>query len=65
MGNTEIIPQSVGELNLDMVSRILPQSTFKGRKNGLRKDLAQVSADVHPPIWSDLPPVVVWLTVMV
>ena len=43
----EIIPQSAGELNLDMVS-LFPQHTFKGRKNGLRKDLAQVLADIHP-----------------
>ena len=28
----EIIPQSVGELNLDMIS-LFPQNTFKGRKN--------------------------------
>lgn len=43
----EIIPQSAGELNLDMIS-LFPQHTFKGRKNGLRKDLAQVLADIHP-----------------
>lgn len=43
----EIIPQSAGELNLDMVS-LFPQDTFKGRKNGLRKDLAQTIADIHP-----------------
>ena len=27
---------------------LFPQHTFKGRKNGLRKDLAQVLADIHP-----------------
>ena len=43
----EIIPLSAGELNLDMIS-LFPQHTFKGRKNGLRKDLAQVLADIHP-----------------
>ena len=43
----EIIPQSAGELNLDMVS-LFPQDTFKGRKNGLRQDLAQTIADIHP-----------------
>ena len=37
----EIIPQSAGELHLDMIS-LFPQNTFKGRKNGLRKDLAKV-----------------------
>lgn len=43
----EILPQSVGELNLDMIS-LFPQKTFKGRKNGLRDDLAQTLADLHP-----------------
>ena len=32
---------------LDMVS-LFPQNTFKGRKNGLRADLAQTLADLHP-----------------
>ena len=32
---------------VDMVS-LFPQDTFKGRKNGLRKDLAQVLADLKP-----------------
>lgn len=36
-----------GELMLDMVS-LFPQDTFKGRKNGLRKDLAQALADLEP-----------------
>ena len=43
----EIIPQHAGELHLDMVS-LFPQKTFKGRKNGLRNDLAQTIADIHP-----------------
>ena len=43
----EILPQSAGELNLDMIS-LFPQKTFKGRKNGLRNDLAQTLADIHP-----------------
>lgn len=36
-----------GELMLDMVS-LFPQDTFKGHKNGLRKDLAQALADLKP-----------------
>ena len=40
-------PEVTGELHLDMVS-LFPQETFKGRKNGLRADLAQTLADLHP-----------------
>lgn len=43
----EIIPQTEGSVALDMVS-LFPQKTFKGRKNGLRTDLAQVLADMKP-----------------
>ena len=43
----EIIPQTVGSVALDMVS-LFPQKTFKGRKNGLRADLAQAIADLKP-----------------
>lgn len=43
----EIKPQAAGKVALDMVS-LFPQNTFMGRKNGLRKDLAQVVADIHP-----------------
>lgn len=43
----EIISQSACHLNLDMVS-LFPQQTFKGRKNGLRRDLAQALANIHP-----------------
>lgn len=42
-----IYPQEAGKFALDMVS-LFPQSTFKGRKNGLRADLAQALADLHP-----------------
>ncbi|NPD92326.1 alpha-N-arabinofuranosidase [Prevotella sp. PMUR] len=35
------------EAHLDMIS-LFPQDTFNGRKNGLRKDLAQTIADLHP-----------------
>lgn len=43
----EVQPQSAGEVWLDMIS-LFPQKTFKGRKNGLRADLAQTLADMHP-----------------
>ncbi|MBI9016366.1 MAG: family 43 glycosylhydrolase [Phycisphaerae bacterium] len=36
-----------GRLFLDVVS-LFPQKTFKGRKNGLRPDLAQALADLKP-----------------
>ena len=43
----ELQPQSAGTVELDMIS-LFPQNTFKGRKNGLRADLAQTLADMHP-----------------
>lgn len=42
-----LVPQTVGKYAFDMVS-LFPQKTFKGRKNGLRADLAQTLADLHP-----------------
>lgn len=36
-----------GRLYLDMVS-LFPQKTFKGRKNGMRADLAQALVDLEP-----------------
>nr|WP_319397563.1 alpha-L-arabinofuranosidase C-terminal domain-containing protein [uncultured Carboxylicivirga sp.] len=42
-----IIPMQQGKLALDMIS-LFPKNTFKGRKNGLRNDLAQTIADIHP-----------------
>lgn len=36
-----------GETALDMIS-LFPQNTFKNRKNGLRADLANTIADMHP-----------------
>lgn len=36
-----------GKVALDMIS-LFPQNTFKGRKNGLRSDLAQALADLKP-----------------
>lgn len=43
----EIIPQQAGEVQLDMVS-LFPQDTYKGRKNGLRKDLAEALEGLKP-----------------
>jgi len=43
----EIVPQTTGSMALDMIS-LFPQKTFKGRKNGLRADLAQTIADIQP-----------------
>ena len=43
----EILPQFTGKVALDMIS-LFPQNTFKLRKNGLRADLAQTIADMHP-----------------
>jgi alpha-L-arabinofuranosidase len=43
----ELQPLTAGRLALDMIS-LFPQQTFKGRKNGLRADLAQAIADIHP-----------------
>lgn len=39
--------QKEGVVDVDMVS-LFPQDTFKGRKNGLRRDLAETIADLHP-----------------
>lgn len=36
-----------GVIDLDMIS-LMPKETFKGHHNGLRKDLAQVLADLKP-----------------
>ena len=43
----EIVPQFTGCMALDMVS-LFPKDTFKGRRNGLRKDLAQTLANIRP-----------------
>lgn len=40
-------PQFTGRVDLDIIS-LFPQKTFKGRKNGLRADLAQTLADMKP-----------------
>ncbi|HSI82416.1 MAG: alpha-L-arabinofuranosidase C-terminal domain-containing protein [Candidatus Methylacidiphilales bacterium] len=42
-----LLAKSRGSIGLDEIS-LFPRATFKGRKNGLRADLAQVIADLHP-----------------
>ena len=42
-----LIPLKKGKVAVDMVS-LFPRETFHDRKNGLRKDLAQTIADLHP-----------------
>lgn len=42
-----VLATSPGKLALDMVS-LFPAKTFHNRSNGLRADLAQVIADLHP-----------------
>lgn len=43
----EVLVLNEGEIAVDFIS-LFPQKTFKGRKNGLRADLAQVLADMKP-----------------
>ena len=42
-----LLAHAQGGLAIDMVS-LFPRDTFKGRANGLRRDLAQTIADIHP-----------------
>ena len=42
-----LLAQAQGGLAIDMVS-LFPRDTFKGRANGLRRDLAQTIADIRP-----------------
>lgn len=42
-----MIPQSAGVYHVDMVS-LFPQDTYKGRKNGMRRDLAEALEAMHP-----------------
>ena len=46
-GRLVVTTAGQGTLNLDMIS-LFPQDTFNGRKNGLRKDLAQALKDLNP-----------------
>lgn len=45
--NARLEISTAGEASLDIIS-LFPQKTFKGRKNGLRQDLAQTISDIHP-----------------
>ncbi|WP_331137623.1 alpha-L-arabinofuranosidase C-terminal domain-containing protein [Flavobacterium sp.] len=47
VNNAHLEISTDGETSVDMVS-LFPQKTFKGRKNGLRLDLADAIADMHP-----------------
>lgn len=42
-----IEPQGPGEADIDMVS-LFPQATFRNRPNGMRRDLAECIAALHP-----------------
>ena len=42
-----IVPLKAAHVGVDMIS-LFPQDTFKGRKNGMRKDLAETIAALHP-----------------
>lgn len=42
-----VLATAAGRVDLDMIS-LFPEHTFKGRRNGLRADLAQLLADLHP-----------------
>ncbi|MCH5224254.1 MAG: carbohydrate binding domain-containing protein [Muribaculaceae bacterium] len=43
----KISPRFIGEVDLDMIS-LFPENTYKGRENGLRKDLAETLAALKP-----------------
>lgn len=49
-GRLRIFLESKGPVALDHVS-LFPVDTYKGRENGLRKDLAQALADIHPGVF--------------
>ena len=46
-GRLVVEPVEAGQYDLDMVS-LFPVDTYKGRENGLRKDLAEKLADLRP-----------------
>ncbi len=49
-GRLRIFLDSKGSIALEHVS-LFPTDTYKGRENGLRKDLAEALADIHPGIF--------------
>lgn len=46
-GNLYLIFEKAGTYELDMVS-LFPQDTYKGRKGGLRRDIAEALEEMHP-----------------
>lgn len=46
-GKVGFVFRHPGRVDIDFVS-LFPELTFKGRRNGLRADLAQALADLHP-----------------
>jgi alpha-L-arabinofuranosidase len=49
-GRLRIFLASKGSIALEHVS-LFPTDTYKGRENGLRKDLAQALVDIHPGVF--------------
>jgi alpha-N-arabinofuranosidase len=49
-GRLRIFLTSINSLDIDHVS-LFPVDTWKGRENGLRKDLAQALYDLHPGVF--------------
>jgi alpha-L-arabinofuranosidase/lysophospholipase L1-like esterase len=49
-GRLRIFFQSGEQVDLEHIS-LFPTDTWKGRENGLRKDLAQALADLHPGVF--------------
>lgn len=49
-GRLRIFLESKGPLALDHIS-LFPVDTYKGRENGLRKDLAQALTDINPGVF--------------
>jgi len=49
-GRLRIFLASQGSIALEHVS-LFPTDTYKGRENGLRKDLAQALTDIHPGVF--------------
>ncbi|NDV95157.1 alpha-L-arabinofuranosidase [Dysgonomonas sp. 521] len=49
-GHLRIFLASAGSVALEHVS-LFPADTYKGRENGLRKDLAQALTDIHPGVF--------------
>ena len=46
-GRLELVPNGIGTVAIDIIS-LFPKDTYMGRRNGLRKDLAEAIAALHP-----------------